>query len=279
MDICIALKAYFKDLKNVELLGGEEQVELAVKAKSGDENALKKLIESNLRFVVTVAREYQYSNIPLEDLISEGNIGLIKAVEKFDASKKIKFISYAVWWVRQSIIQSIYENGSIVRLPVNRININTKINKTKDILIKELNREPTPKEISDFCDVCEIDIVNSLTDCNYSVELENQCSDDSKTTFSDYLEGEEYENSEKKINRDAASHEISEALSGLNKRESKILKMYFGLETGQEMNLREIGEELDLTNERVRQIKDFALKKLRTYGKSNKLREFLSCNM
>lgn len=279
MDICIALKAYFKDLKNVELLSGEEQNKLAIKAKSGDENALKRLVESNLRFVVTVAKEYQYSNIPLEDLISEGNIGLIKAVEKFDASKKIKFISYAVWWVRQSIIQSIYENGSIVRLPVNRININNKINKTKDILFKELNREPTPKEISDFCDVCEIDIVNSLTDCNYSVELENQCSDDSKATFSDYLEGEEYDKMQSKINRDAASHEINNALSGLNKRESKILKMYFGLETGQEMNLREIGEELDLTNERVRQIKDFALKKLRTYGKSNKLREFLNCNM
>lgn len=279
MDICIALKAYFKDLKNVELLSGEEQSELAVKAKSGDKNALDRLIKSNLRFVVTVAKEYQYSKIPLEDLISEGNIGLIKAVDKFDASKKIKFISYAVWWVRQSIIQSIYENGSIVRLPVNRININSKINKTKDILFKELNREPTPKEISDFCDVCEIDIINSLSDCNHSVELENQCSDDSKATFSDYLEGEEYGNSEKKINRDAASHEIGEALSGLNKRESKILKMYFGLETGQEMNLREIGEELDLTNERVRQIKDFALKKLRTYGKSNKLREFLNCNM
>jgi RNA polymerase primary sigma factor len=279
MDICIALKTYFKDLKNLELLNGEEQAELAIKAKSGDENALKRLVESNLRFVVTVAKEYQYSNIPLEDLISEGNIGLIKAVDKFDASKKIKFISYAVWWVRQSIIQSIYENGSIVRLPINRININNKVNKTKDILFKELNREPTTKEISDFCNVCEIDIVNSLTDCNYSVELEINYLEDSKETFSDYLQDEEYENSEKKINRNAASHGINEALSGLNKRESKILKMYFGLENGQEMNLREIGEELDLTNERVRQIKDFALKKLRTYGKSNKLREFLSCNI
>jgi len=279
MDICIALKAYFKDLKNVELLSGEEQSELAVKAKCGDKDALGRLVKSNLRFVVTVAKEYQYSHIPLEDLISEGNIGLIKAVDKFDASKKIKFISYAVWWVRQSIIQSIYENGSIVRLPVNRININNKINRTKDILFKELKREPTSKEISDFCDVCEIDIVNSYSDCNHSIELESQCSEDSKITFSDYLEGEEYDNIQKKVNKDAASYEINSALSGLNKRESKILKMYFGLETGQEMNLREIGDELDLTNERVRQIKDFALKKLRTYGKSNKLREFLSCNM
>jgi len=279
MDISIALKAYFKDLKNVELLSGEEQTELAIKAKSGDKNALGKLVESNLRFVVTVAKEYQYSNIPLEDLISEGNIGLIKAVDKFDETKKIKFISYAVWWVRQSIIQSIYENGSIVRLPVNRININNKINKTKDVLFKELNREPTSREISDFCNVCEIDIVNSLTDCNYSVEMESTVSEDSKTTFSDSFEGEEYENSNKEINRDAASHEINTALSALNKRESKILKMYFGLETGQEMNLRQIGEELDLTNERVRQIKDFALKKLRTYGKSYKLREFLNCQI
>ncbi len=279
MDISIALKAYFKDLKNVELLSGNEQTELAIKAKSGDKVALDKLVKSNLRFVVTVAKEYLWSNIPLEDLISEGNIGLIKAVKKFDDSKKIRFISYAVWWVRQSILQSIYENGSVVRLPVNRININNKVNKTKDILFKELNREPTPEEISDFCDVCEIDITNSLSDCNFSVELENPCSDDSKTTFCDCLEGEEYNNSQKGFNREAASHEIGTALSELNQRESKILKMYFGLESGQEMNLREIGEKLSLTNERVRQIKDFALKKLRTYSKSCNLREFLSCEI
>jgi len=279
MDISIALKAYFKDLKSVELLSGGEQTELAIKAKSGDKLALNKLVQSNLRFVVTVAKEYQYSNIPLEDLISEGNIGLIKAVDKFDETKKIRFISYAVWWIRQSIIQSIYENGSIVRLPVNRININNKINKTKDILFKELNREPTSKEISDFSDVCEIDIINSFNDCNFFVELENSCSEDSKSTFSDYLEGDEFNNIQKKINKDAASYEINTVLSGLNKRESKILKMYFGLETGQEMNLREIGEELDLTNERVRQIKDFALKKLRTYGKCYKLKEFLNSNI
>jgi len=279
MDISIALRAYFKDLKSVKLLNGEEQTELAVKAKSGDKKALNKLIESNLRFVVTVAKEYQYSNIPLEDLISEGNIGLIKAVDKFDETRKIRFISYAVWWVRQSIIQSIYENGSIVRLPVNRININNKVNKTKDILIKELNREPTAQEISEFCNVCEIDILNSYNDCNFLVELENPCSEGSSETFADYLEGEEYNNIQKKINKQAASHEIDNALSALNKRESKILKMYFGLETGQEMNLREIGEKMELTNERVRQIKDFALKKLRMYGKSSKLREFLNCDM
>lgn len=279
MDICLSLKAYFKDLKNIELFSGEEQTELAIKAKSGDVKALKQLVESNLRFVVTVAKEYQYSNIPLEDLISEGNIGLIRAVDKFDESKKVRFISYAVWWIRQAIIQSINENGGIVRLPVNRININTKVNKAREVLFKELNRDPTPKEISDFSNVCEMDIVNSFSDCNYSIELENPYSEESGSTMSDFLEGEEFNNMEKGVNRDAASYEIREALSELNQRESKILKMYFGLETGQEMNLREIGEKMDLTNERVRQIKDFALKKLRTYGKSYKLREFLNSNI
>jgi RNA polymerase primary sigma factor len=158
-------------------------------------------------------------------------------------------------------------------------NINNKINKTKDILFKELNREPTAKEISDFCNVCEVDILNSYNDCNYVVELESHCNEDSDEVYADFLKGDEFDIMEKECNRQAASTEIDDVLSGLNKRESKIIKMYFGLETGQEMNLRQIGEELDLTNERVRQIKDFALKKLRTYGKSNKLREYLSCDM
>ena len=279
MDIGLALKAYFKDLKDVELLKGEEQTELAIRAKVGDKDALKRLVESNLRFVVTVAKEYQYSKIPLEDLISEGNIGLMKAIEKFDETKKIKFISYAVWWIRQSIIQSIYDNGSIVRLPVNRININNKIRKTKDTLFKELNRDPTEKEISDFCNVCEIDIMNSYTDCNYGIEIENNISEDDRSTVIDSFESDEFNKLEKHTNNQAVIHEIERALSGLNKRESKILKMYFGLENGQEMNLREIGEELALTNERVRQIKDFALKKLRTYEKSYKLREYLDCEI
>lgn len=279
MDISLSLKSYFKDLKSVELLSGSEQTEMAIKAKSGDKKAFDSLIESNLRFVVSVAKEYQYSSIPLEDLISEGNIGLIRAIDKFDESKKIRFISYAVWWIRQSIIQSINDNGSIVRLPVNRIIINNKIAKTKEYLFKELNREPTIKEISDFCNVCEIDIMNSYSDCSQSMNLEEKCSENSNTTFSDCLKGEDFDRAENKFNKNAASQEINEALSGLGKRESQILKMYFGLETGQEMNLREIGEELDLTNERVRQIKDFALKKLRTYGKSCKLREFLNSDM
>lgn len=279
MDNSISLKCYFKDLSKFSLIDGEKQTKLAIKAQGGDQKALNELIESNLRFVVTVAKEYLYSGIPLEDLINDGNIGLIKAVEKFDASKGIRFISYAVWWVRQSIIQSIYETADTVRLPINRINIKNKINRAKEILFKELSREPTVEEINIFSGIEDDDINGYLTDCNFSVNLESRVSDESEITVGDCLHGEGFEEMEKKFNRKDASHEINSVLSTLNKRESKIIKMYFGLENGQEMNLREIGEELNLTNERVRQIKDFALKKLRTYGKSMKLREFLSCEL
>jgi len=278
VEINETLKLYFKELKKTKLLNGEEQNELAIKAKKGDKKALQQLVESNLRFVVTIAKEYCYSNIPLEDLINEGNIGLIKAVDKFDSSKNIKFISYAVWWIRQSIMQSIHENGTTVRLPINRININNKVNKTKDVLFKQLNREPTAKEISKFCDICEVDVKKSFNDCFRMVEIETNYDEEYDMNICDSLESDDYNSLEKNTNKKAASQEINVALSGLNKRESKIIKMYFGLENGDEMNLRQIGERMNLTNERVRQIKDFALKKLRTYGKSQKLREFLKCD-
>lgn len=279
MDANIALKSYFKDLKNVELLSGIEQTDLAVRAKKGDAMALDQLVKSNLRFVVTVAKDYIYSKIPLEDLISEGNIGLIKALDKFDETKKIKFISYAVWWVRQSITQSIYDNGSVVRTPVNRININNKISKTTDVLFKELNREPTAKEISDFCQVCEVDIKNSYSDCSHMIDFDNKSSDNSIVNLVDYLEDDSFEQVNININRQAVNYEIKSVLSGLSKRENDIINMYFGLNGGEEKNLREIGVELRLTNERVRQIKDFALKKLRTYNNSYRLKEYLNYSL
>jgi len=279
IDNNISLKCYFKDLSKLSLIGGERQMELAIKAKAGDRQALEDLVEGNLRFVVTVAKEYVYSKIPLEDLINEGNIGLIKAVDKFDTTRKIKFISYAVWWIRQSIIQSIYETADTVRLPVNRINIKNKIIKARDILFKELDREPTVCEISDFSEISKEDISGYLTDCNFGIGLESKTSEENGTTVGDFLSGDGFESMEKTFNRNDASSEIDSVLSTLNKRESIIIKMYFGLNSNQEMNLREIGEELNLTNERVRQIKDFALKKLRTYGKSMKLREFLNCEI
>jgi len=271
-----SIRCYFKDIRKLEMFSGDDQMELAKKAKLGDKRAENKLIESNLRFVLSVAKEYQFtSNLPIEDLISEGNIGLIKAVDKFDPERKVKFISYAVWWIRQSIMQAIYETGSTVRLPVNRINTINKINRAREILVQDLGREPSIVEISKLSELSEKDIKNSYSDGNFNVSLDKQISDDSEITLEDILEGGGLEELESNMNKESLREEIDSALGGLEKREREILRMYFGLDGGEEVTLAEIGEEFGLTNERVRQLKEQSLRKLRAYNKSKKLREFL----
>jgi len=282
----ISLKAYFKEVRKYEQIDGKEQVELAIKAKSGDQRALNKLIQSNLRFVLKVAKEYSYTGMPLEDLIQEGNLGIIKAVERFDTEKGYKFISYAVWWIRQSILQAAYENGNSVRLPVNRINIINKVIKATDALTKELGREPSTKEISDFyrdengkSELSEKDIRSSYADSSHEVSLNSTVSDESATELHESIEGEGLAELESLMNKNSLKSEIDDVLSELTEREETILKMYFGIGDHEEMTLAEIGENIGLTNERVRQIKEFALKKLRTYNNSSRLREFLSCDI
>jgi RNA polymerase primary sigma factor len=275
-DSSISLKCYYKDLSKINLVNGEKQTELVIKAQKGDEEAKKKLIESNLRFVVSIAQEYLYSKTPLEDLISDGNIGLIKAIDKFNPKKGVCFISYAVWWIRQSIIYSIYETGDIVRLPINRINIRNKILKSQEILHQELNREPTLSEIEYFSGIEKNDIKTYWMSCNFEVNLESTDTEGSDITVGEKLKNEDDFSIEKTMVREDVSNDIKTVLSTLNQRESKILTLYFGLDNGSALNLREIGEEMDLTNERVRQIKDFALKKLRSYNKSIKLRDYLN---
>ena len=273
----ISIRNYFKDLRKIELLPGDEQIKLARKAKAGDKKALEKLVESNLRFVVSVAKEYIKSGIPFEDLISEGNMGLIKSVDRFDESKGYKFISYAVWWIRQSILQCIYEHGNSVRLPINRINVINKINKIKEKLSKKLDREPTDEEISALLPgIDKEEIKYYLMDDNYEISIHTKMSEDSEDEMSDYLEGDGLDRIEGGLNKESLQSEVKSTLATLSKRESQIIRMYFGMETGTEMTLREIGEKLHLTNERVRQIKEFALRKLRMYNKSSKLREFLN---
>lgn len=278
----ISLKIYYKDLRKLELVDSEEQTKLAVKAKAGDERAMKKLIEGNLRFVLSVAKDYTYTGIPLEDLIQEGNIGIMKAVEKFDETKGYHFISYAVWWIRQTILQTAYETGKSVRLPVNRINIINKVNKAIDKLSKELNREPNVKEISEYIEVSEKDVRSALVDSGMDVSLNSSVSDESPTELQDYLEGEGLNDIEGGLNKSSLKTEIENVLSSLTKRESDILKMYFGIgehEHQEPMTLAEIGDKIGLTNERVRQIKEFSLRKLRTFNNSAKLKEFLSCEI
>ena len=283
----LSLKCYYKEVRNCEQVGGNEQIELAVRAKNGDQKALNELVESNLRFVLSIAKEYTYTGLPLEDLIQEGNLGLIKAVERFDEKRGFRFISYAVWWIRQSILQSAYETGSSVRLPVNRINAINKVIKATESLTKELKREPTVKEISNYyydpiidkSILSEKDIRNAYTDNGIEISLNTTVSDESSTEMHEYMAGDGLKEMENGMNKHALKTEVGEVLDELTKRESLILKMYFGLNGDEEMTLAEIGKEINLTNERVRQIKEFALKKLRTFNNSSKLKEFLNCEI
>lgn len=283
----ISLKAYFKDLRKIDLVDSNEQTKLAIKAKSGDENAMRKLVESNLRFVCSIAKEYSYTRIPIEDLIQEGNLGIIKAVERFDATKGYKFISYAVWWIRQAILQSAYETSNSVRLPVNRINAINKVTKATEILSKKLGRVPSVGEISEFyfneetgsSDLSEKDIKSSYSDNNYEISLNSVMPGESESELHETIEGDGLSIMENSMNKHSLKSEINDVLSELTEREEIILKMYFGIGDYKEMTLVEIGEKLNLTNERVRQIKEFALKKLRTYNNSSRLREFLNCDI
>lgn len=275
----ISIKNYFKDLRKIEQVSGAEQTKLAIKAKAGDRDALDKLVKCNLRFVLTIAKEYQYGTIDIEDLINEGNIGLIKAVERFDETKGFKFISYAVWWVRQSIMQYIYENGNMVRLPINKINVIGKVNKASEALFHELDREPTSEEIQAVTNFSAEDIKSTYTDASRCFSIDQKISEDSETELVDIIPGETLEDIEGKMNGESLKHEINSVLSSLTEREIQILNYYFGLNGSKEMSLKEIGDKLRLTNERVRQIKELALKKLRMYGKSSKLREFLNCKI
>lgn len=283
----ISLKNYFKEVRKLDLVDAKEQTELAIKAKGGDQVAMKKLVESNLRFVLRVAKEYTYTGLMLEDLIQEGNLGIIKAVERFDETKGFNFISYAVWWIRQSIMQSAYDNGNSVRLPVNRINAINKVMRASESLSKELGREPSIREIIEYyrnsetgeSELTEKDIRNAYADSNHEISLNSTYSEESGTELHESIEGDGLVELESVMNKDSLKSEIDEVLGDLTERESTILKLYFGIGDNKEMTLAEIGEKIGLTNERVRQIKEFALKKLRTYNNSHKLKEFLSCDI
>jgi RNA polymerase primary sigma factor len=275
----ISIRNYFKELRKLDTIPSDEQTQLVIKAKTGDQKAMNRLVESNLRFVLSIAKDYSWSGIPLEELSSEGNIGLIKAVSKFDETKGVKFISYAVWWIRQSIMQSVYENGNTVRLPINKINNISKINKASDKLHQKLDREPTIEEIVKVTELTEKEVKVSVNDVMSYVSIDDKIRADSDSEVGDFIPGETMEDIDKKINLNSLKEEINSVFEDLNAREIRILNMHFGLNGCYEMSLKEIGEELDLTNERVRQIKEFALKKLRMYGKSSRLKEFLDCKI
>lgn len=271
----VAIKNYYKDVKKTDVLKGDKQIELAIRAKAGDKKAFDELIKCNLRFVISVAKEYTASGIPLEDLISEGNIGLMEAVNRFDETKGFKFISYAVWWVRQSIIKSINDNKSNIRLPINKINSINKITKAKEKLIQKLERAPSESEIIDNVDVTANDVKSYLMEGNFESRLDEPLPNSEGLRFEDILEGGDYEDMENSINYQALREELGKAMSSLSDRERNIITMYYGLNDTAPMTLKEMGQTLGLTNERVRQIMIEAIKKLRVFDKSIRLKEFL----
>lgn len=270
------IKQYYKEIRKIKVLDGDEQIELVKKAKKGDKQAFDSLISTNLRFVVSVAKDYRYSGLSLEDLISEGNLGLMEAVHRFDETKGFKFISYAVWWIRQALIKAVQDHGKNIRMPLNKINSISKIKKAKGLLYQKLNREPTDDELLEVLDdVSESDIKSFNINGNIEISIDEPLTEDSDYGYQDFLAGDSYEDFEKQVNLNALKNEIGELLKELSQRELVILTMFYGLDGEEPFTLKDIGEKLNLTNERVRQIKEESLRKLRVFDKSYALKEFL----
>ncbi|MBP7389037.1 MAG: RNA polymerase sigma factor RpoD/SigA [Chitinophagales bacterium] len=271
-----SLERYLQEISKVDLLTADEEVALAKRIKEGDTDALDVLIKSNLRFVVSVAKQYQNQGLSLTDLINEGNIGLIKSTEKFDESKGFKFISYAVWWIRQSIMQAIAENSRIVRLPLNKINELGKVNKAFAHLEQEFEREPTVEELSHVLD-SELKEVRDLMSLHGKhISLDAPLSATEASTYIDVLVNENAERADDEVTyHESLKIEIERSLQFLSERQSDILRKCFGIGTCTEMSLEDIGREYGLTRERVRQIKDKALYRLKNASKQTLLKEYL----
>jgi RNA polymerase primary sigma factor len=266
---------YLQEIGSVPLLNPEEEIELAKKVKDGDELALEKLTKANLRFVVSVAKQYQNQGLSLNDLINEGNIGLIKAAKRFDVTRGFKFISYAVWWIRQSILQALAEQSRVVRLPLNKIGTLNKIGKVFSDLEQEFEREPSSDEIADMLDMSSFEVTNTMQMSGRHVSMDEPIHDSENNTLMDVIENEQQEPPDQDLLTESLRIEIQRALETLSAREAEVVKLYFGLDTDHPLTLEEIGERFDLTRERVRQIKEKAIRRLRHASRSNVLRHYL----
>jgi len=273
----ISLDKYLHDISKVGLVTAEEEAKLAKLIRDGDKVALEKLTKANLRFVVSVAKQYQNQGLNLSDLINEGNIGLIKAAERFDETRGFKFISYAVWWIRQSIMQGIAEQARIVRLPLNKIGNITKINRTFAQLEQVHEREPSIDEVAELLDVSVEEVKDSLTISGRHISVDAPLSSDEESnTMLDVLtEQEGLLNPDKQLMCESLRNEIERSLSTLSYREAQVLRLYFGINCKSALTLEEIGEEFQLTRERVRQIKEKALRKLKHTSRCKLLKSYL----
>ena len=269
-----SLDKYLQEIGKEELITVEEEVELAQRIKKGDQAALEKLTRANLRFVVSVAKQYQNQGLSLPDLINEGNLGLIKAAEKFDETRGFKFISYAVWWIRQSILQALAEQSRIVRLPLNQVGSLNKINKAYSKFEQEHERKPSPEELAKELDLPADKVADTLRVSGRHVSVDAPFVDGEDNSLLDVLVNNDSPNADRSLIDESLAREIDRALATLTEREADIIRMFFGIGC-QEMTLEEIGERFGLTRERVRQIKEKAIRRLRHTSRSKLLKSYL----
>ena len=270
-----SLERYLQEISHIPLLTLGEEVELTRKARDGDHEALNKLVKSNLRFVVKIAKEYQNQGLPLIDLIHEGNLGLIKATNRFDETLGFRFISYAVWRIRQSILQALAEHARIVRLPLNRVGLINKVNIIIQELAQQYDREPTSEEISKILEVSGEEVAEALNSSNFYLSIDQPIRSDDESNMKDFLSNPNSQMPDASLIKDSLKEEIRRVLKTLSRREEEIIKMYFGIDYDRPLTLEEIGDRLKLTRERVRQIKEKALIRLRHQSRSQNLRLFL----
>lgn len=272
-----SLDKYLQEIGKVDLITAEEEVELARRIKKGDQVALEKLTKANLRFVVSVSKQYQNQGLSLPDLINEGNLGLIKAAQRFDETRGFKFISYAVWWIRQSILQALAEQSRIVRLPLNKIGSINKVNKAFSQLEQEFERPPTPQELAAVLDLSIEEVKQSLKNSGRHVSMDAPLKDgdDSSSNMYDVMSSAESPSPEADLMHDSLRKEIERSLRTLTAREADVVRLYFGLSGQHPMTLEEIGERFDLTRERVRQIKEKAIRRLKHTSRSKILKSYL----
>ncbi len=270
-----SLDKYLQEIGEVPLLSPHEEIELARKIKEGDQFCLEKLTKANLRFVVSVAKQYQNQGLSLGDLINEGNLGLIKAAKRFDETRGFKFISYAVWWIRQSILQALAEQSRVVRLPLNRVGALNKIGKAYSALEQEYEREPSPSEIAEQLEMTDYEVADTLKISGRHLSMDAPFSNSEDNRLLDVIQNDHLPPPDDDLMDESLRVEIDRALATLTKREAEVVRLYFGLGQEHPLTLEEIGERFNLTRERVRQIKEKAIRRLRHTSRSRALRAFL----
>jgi RNA polymerase primary sigma factor len=270
-----SLDKYLQEIGREDLITAEDEVELAQKIKQGDQVALEKLVKANLRFVVSVSKQYQNQGLTLPDLINEGNLGLIKAAQRFDETRGFKFISYAVWWIRQSILQAIAEQARIVRLPLNQVGSLNRINKTFSKLEQEFEREPSPEEIADSLEIESEKVTESQKISGRHVSMDAPFKDGEDGTLLDVLSNGNSPNTDISLMNESLQKEIKRSLSTLTDREKDVIMLFFGIGIPHPLSLEEIGEKFGLTRERVRQIKEKGIRRLRHTSRSKLLKTYL----